>query len=465
MTITDLTVGTATTGSNASVTPGTPSGLLDGDFMAIVAAIRNSGTGVPNTPTGWTLISDNANMKIFGRYFETGDVMPLITFTGGVANADTYARALKARGVAKDMLTEAPGAVTTNTSAQNINFPAYDVPGDNHLLLMALWKQDDATSIATPAGWTSQGLTNMTTGDDMLVQLYTLLQTTEADISATAAVVTGGGAAIGRGSILAIRPAPAIAVTAFDLFPPRNAVSVTGLTPGDDVAVYRVVAGQRTLLRGGTATTVTDTSLVVIDGELPFGEAVSYVAVVNSSGEYATADATYDLPGGMPILSDAITGESSQFVILSWPEKEYERQASTFKVGGRNVVVSGDIGMFDGRIEIFFEAWSSSEQLLALLNSATEGVLQLRRPVAGYDGVDCYLAVLAASEQRFSQDGTDPRRSWVLEVSETESWSDGFEARAFTWADVVTFYTGLTWADLVSDHATWLAVMLADFTP
>ena len=463
--ITDLTVGTATTANNTAVTPGTPSGLQVGDFMVIVAAIRNSGTGTPNTPSGWTLLLDNANLRYFGRYFETGDVMPSVTFTGGAANADTYARALKARGVAKDMLTEQPGSLANNSSQQNINFPAYDVLGDNHLLLMALWKQDDATSIATPAGWTSQGLTNMTAGDDMLVQLYTQLQTTAADISASAAVVTGGASAIGRASLLAIRPAPAIAVTQFDLFPPRSAVSVTGLTPGDDVAVYRVVEGERTLLRGGAASAVTDTGLVVIDGELPFGVSLSYVAVVNSSGEYATAATEVTLPGGKPILSDAITGESSQFVILSWPEKQYERQASVFPVGGRNVVVSGDLGMFSGQIEIFFEAWSSSEQMLALLHSATEGVLQLRRPVAGYDGVDCYLAVLGASEQRFSQDGTDPRRTWVLEVSETESWSDGFVARAFTYADVATFYTGLTYADLAGDFASYLDILLADFTP
>lgn len=465
MTITDLTVGAVSFGINNSLTPGTPSGLVAGDFMVIVAAIRNSGAGTPNTPTGWTKISDNGNLCVFGRYFETGDVMPLVSFTGGVANADTYVRALKARGVAKDMLSEAPGSIANNSSQQNIAFPSYDVLGDDHLLLMALWKQDDCTSIATPGGWTSQGLTNMTSGDDMLVQLYTQLQTTAADITGSAAVVTGGTAQIGRGSIVALRPAPAIAVTAFDLFPPRNAVSVTGLTPGDDVLVYRIVDGERTLLRGGSASTVTDTSLVVVDGELPFGVPVSYVAVVNSVAEYETAQATYTLPGGKPVLSDAITGESSQFVIVSWPEKQYQRQASVFAVGGRNVVVSGDLGMFEGRIEIFFEAWSSSEQFLELLNGATEGVLQLRRPVAGYDGVDCYLAVLGANETRFSQDGTDERRTWVLEVAETESWSDGFTARAFTYADVTTFYTGLTYADLLDDHARYVDLLLADFTP
>lgn len=464
MTITDLTVGTATTANNAAVTPGTPSGLAEGDFMVIVAAIRNSGTGTPNTPSGWTLISDNANLRMFGRYFQTGDVMPSVTFAGGVANADTYARALKARGVAKDMLTEQPGSLANNSSAQNISYPAYDVLGDNHLLLMALWKQDDATSIATPSGWTSQGLTNMTTGDDMLVQLYTQLQTAVADITSGAAVVTGGASAIGRGSILALRPAPTVAVTEFDLFPPRNAVAIEGLTPGDDVEVYRVVEGQRQLMRDGTHPAITDPSLVVIDGEMPFGKSVVYLALVNSSAEYETAADTYTLPGGKPILSDAVTGESSQFAITSWPSKQYERQASVFKVGGRNVVVSGEVGQFEGRMEIFFEAFSSTEAFLSLLENATEGILQLRAPVATYKGVDCWLVVLSASEDRFSQDGTDERRTWVLEVAETDPWSSGFVARSFTYADVTTFYTGLTYADLAGDHARYVDILLADFS-
>lgn len=464
MTITALTVGTATTGNNAAVTPGAPSGLAEGDLMVIVAAIRNSGTGTPNTPSGWVKISDNANLCMFGRYFQTGDVMPSITFTGGVANADTYARALKARGVAKDMLTEQPGSAISNGSAQNITYPSYDVLGDNHLLLMALWKQDDATSIATPSGWTDRGLTNQTTGDDMLVQLYTQLQTTVSDIGASSAVVTGGASAIGRGSILALRPAPTIAVTEFALFPPRNAVAIEGLTPGDDVEVYRVVEGQRQLMRDGTHAAVTDTSLVVVDGELPFGKSVYYLALVNSSAEYATTADVYDLPGGKPILSDAVTGESSQFVITSWPSKQYERQASVFKVGGRNVVVSGEVGQFEGRMEIFFEAFSSSEAFLSLLENATEGILQLRSPVASYKGVDCWLVVLSASEDRFSQDGTDERRMWVLEVAETDPWSSGFVARSFTYADVATFYTGLTYADLAGDHARYVDILLADFS-
>lgn len=470
MTITDITVGTATTGNNASVTPGTPSGLADGDFMLIVAAIRNAGVGTVNTPTGWTSVGSVESLAMFGRFFQTGDVMPPITFTGGVANADTYARALKCRGVAKDQLTESSASSASNTSAQNINYPAHDLPGADHLLVMANWKQDDATSLTTPtlpAVWTAQGLTNMTTGDDMLVGLFTLLETTELDVSSGSVTVTGGASAIGRSLILGVRPAPTFVATAVDLFPPRVTLSITGLTNGDQVEIYRVANGERKLLRGGTLASATDPSFVVIDGEVPYGIPVYYVAAVNTTAEYSTSPATYDLPGGKPVLSDAITGDSSQFVIVAWDEKAYDRQASVFKAGGRNVVVAGDVGQFESNMRIFFEAWSSSEAFLELLSTATENVLQLRSPNAGtYEGVDCYVAVVQAAEQRFSQDGTDGRRIWQLTVTETDEWSEGLAATAFSYQDLADFYASAagTYATLASDQSTYLSAAIADWS-
>jgi hypothetical protein len=467
MTISNITVGTAATGNNASVTPGTPSGLAAGDLVIILAAIRNT-AGAPATPAGWTAVAANttANVRMFGRFWQTGDTIPLITFAGGVANADTYARALKCRGAALDTLVETTAAAQDNVSAANIAYPAFDTPGSDMLLLLAAWKQDDATTYSTPSGWTAQGMTSQTTGDDMSVALYTLLQTTEADITSGSITVTGGASAISAALIWAVRSAPVIAVTELDLFPPRVLVSVTGLTLGDDVTIYRVVGGERTAVRDGDLTSATDPSFVVTDGQLPFGVPVSYVAVVNSVAEYSTAPATYTLAGGKPALSDAITGEASEFVIVAWDEKSYEPQASVFKVGGRNVVVMGELGQYEGTMEIFFEAYSSSEQFRTLIATATEGVLQLRTPNADYLGVDSYLSVITARERRFSQDGTDERRTWVLQVVETEEWSEGLAASAFTYQDVADFYSSTgTYADWAGDYATHLGAALGDYTP
>lgn len=464
MTISGLTVAAASTGVNASVAPAAPSGLAAGDLVIIFASIRATAATV-NLPAGWTRLSPvSDNAQIFGRFWQAGDAMPTIAFTGGVANADTYARALKMTGAGLDTLTELAAVQLSNVSAQNIAYPALNLPGPNCLAIMALWKQDDATSLGTPAGWTAQGHTNMTTGDDMLSAWFTQLQTTEVDVIAGSVTVTGGVAAVSKGLMLAIKPAPTLTVTEVDLFPPRTLITVNGLTPGDDVNIYRVVAGERTLIRGGALTGATDPAFVVVDGELPFGIPMFYEAVVNGTATYASASDTYTLVGGKVVLSDAVTGDAAEFVIVAWDEKEYDRQASVFKVGGRNVVVVGELGMFESTMEIYFSAYSSTENFKALLNSATEGVLQLRRPSLAYDGVDCYVAVVSAREKRFSQDGSDPRRTWTLELAETESWSSGQVSKTFTLQDLADVYTGQTLSDLAGDYSTLLALAQADLS-
>jgi hypothetical protein len=257
----------------------------------------------------------------------------------------------------------------------------------------------------------------------------------------------------------------AISVQEFSLFPPRAQISITGLTAGDDVQLYRLVDGAATAVRGGALADASDPSFVVVDGELPFGVPVTYQAVVNTTDTYTSSAETYVLPGAKPILSDAITGAASQFVIVAWPDKAYDLRATVIKAGGRNVVVTGDVGQFEGQIEIFFDAYSSSELFLEVLRGATEGVLQLRRHDPDYDGVDCYVSVLDAREQRYSQDGTDGRRTWVVSVAETEPWSSGLEASAFTLQDLADRYAGLTLADVADDFATLLELAQADLSP
>lgn len=465
MTITFVGAGAAATGNNTSVVPALPAGLAAGDLILIEASIRNSGAGTVNTPTGWAKVAESGNVAVLGRFYAAGVTAPTVTFTGGVANADTIGQAIAFRGVSADQLT-AVATVLLNGSAQNITYPALDVPGAAYAAVMFLWKQDDATSLTTPAGWTAVGLTSTITGDDALQAIFYQIQTTEADVSSSSVTVTGGLAAISRGIMLALKPAAAIAVAQQDSFPPRVLVSVTGLTLGDDLALYRVVAGQRTLVRAGTAADVIDTSFLRVDSELPFGVPVSYVAVVNDAVEYSTTATSYTLPGGKVVFSDAITGDAAEAVILAWDEKAYERRTSVFKVGGRNVVVSGDLGMFEATLELFFDAYSSGQVFKGLVETATEGIVQLRSPSSVYDGVNCYVAVLSAKERRFSQDGSDPRRTWVVEVAEVEGWASALLAVGFTYGDVETYYapTG-TYATAAGDFATYLAAVQGDYSP
>lgn len=464
MTITFVAVGTTATGNNTSVVPGAPAGVTAGDLALILVSIRNSGAGVPVAPAGWAKVVDAGNVAVLGRYWQTGDTAPTVTFTGGVANADTQAVMVAWRGVAPDQLTALVSATLLNGSAQNVAYPALDVPGSGHAVMVLGWKQDDSTAASVPAGYTSALYSSVTTGDDATLTARYIIETAEVDVGASSLTITGGVAAISRGVVLALHPAAAISATLLDLYPPRILVSVTGLSTNDDVSIYRVVGGQRALVRAGTGQAVVDPSFLRVDGELPFGIPVSYVAVVNDSAEYTTGAVSYTLPGGNVAISDAITGEAAEAVILAWEEKAYDTRATVFAVGGRNVVVSGGLGMFTATIELYFEAYSGGQQLFSLIGSATEGIMQIRVPDQKYNGVDCYVAVLAARERRYSQDGSDDRRTWVLDVAQVEPWSAEQEASGFTWQNLADFYGTGTWSNVASDFATWLALGQGDFS-
>jgi len=256
----------------------------------------------------------------------------------------------------------------------------------------------------------------------------------------------------------------AITATEQDVYPPRVLVSVTGLTLGDDIAVYREVSGERSLLRAGSASDVTDTSFVRTDAELPFGEPVRYVAVVNSTTEYATSLVTYTLPGGKVTLTDAVTGLSAEVVILNVGDKTYDRNSARFRVGGRNVVVSSDWGQYEGSHDLVTETTSQRDNVMDLLATATEGVIQIRQP-GGYDGIDGYLAVDGATERRFSPDGSDERRILTIQFAETEAWAESLEARGFTLQDIADYYGASgTLQDIADDFTTLLDIAQGDFS-
>jgi hypothetical protein len=462
-TITLVGAGGTATAVNASVTPTAHASTAAGDVVLVHASIRNSGTGVPVAPAGWTTLVLFGNEAFFAKQWQVGDTNPVITFTGGVANADTIAQIVTLRGVSLESLVTLVSATQLNGSAQDIAYPALTVAKDRHIVIFGAWKQDDVTTFGTPATMTAlNSVTGLVAGDDAGQTLRYVIQTAAANIASGTLTITGGAAAISRAILLALKPAASIAVMAQDVFPPRVLVSVTDLTLGDAIDVYRVVSGARTLLRAGSSASVTDPSFLVTDAELPFGVPVSYLAVVNGI-EYATASTAYTLPGGKVVVTDAITGLVAEAIIHAWPQKTYERDASTFRPGGRNVAVLGALAGFTGTIELFAQTTLIRDNIMGVLAGATQGTVQIRQP-GGYDGVDCYVAVLTVTEPRFSQDGSDERRWLSLDALEVEGWAPSLAARGFTLQDLADLYTGLTLADLSADYATLLALALADLS-
>lgn len=215
-----ITGGAPTAGDNTSLVPPMPAGIQSGDLVLIEASIRNSGTGTPDTPTGYTVLLDASNLKVFGRVVTGAEVAPTITFTGGVANATTLAQTAAFRRLGLSV-----GAVATqlNTAQNNIPFPSLTVPEDNMTVLRVLWKQDDWTTVsAGPVGWNAimGNGTSSTLGDDAAQSWSYNIQTSKTDVVGSAAIVTGGGSAISRGSLLALYHADLLLATEIESITP-----------------------------------------------------------------------------------------------------------------------------------------------------------------------------------------------------------------------------------------------------
>lgn len=460
MTQTFVAAGAVSTGNNpATLTPAMPAGLAAKDVAVCFATIR-SVTATPSV-AGWVTLGTQANIGVFAKVCAAGEPSPVVTFTGGAAGDDATAQVAAWRGsepYAEGILFSAQ----TNVSAQNVAYPSLLVGADGHVVVVGGWKQDDSTGWAPIASYTEIGESNPTAGNDASMAWDYRIETAAANLAAGSFTVTGGAAAVSKGFNLLLRPAAAITVTEQDVYPPRLLVTVSGLTVGDDVSVYRVVAGVRTLLRAGSAADVTDPSFVVLDAELPFGIPVAYVAVVGGA-EYATAATSYVLTGGKVAVSDAVGGTAAEVVILSWPERTRDGAASVFNVAGRNVVVGQGIGQATGAAELVAETTSAVDNLTAVLDAATSGIVQVRQP-GGYDGVDAYVAVTGYAVRRWSQDGSDQRRVFALQIAEVDGWSPLLEARAFTYQDLADVYAGLTYATLNSDYGSYLALAQADLS-
>jgi hypothetical protein len=205
-TITYRGAGVADSGDNATLTPGLPSGLVQGDGLLLFAAIRNTSATV-DTPAGWSAVGDVGNGAVFVRLYHHGDTAPEVTFSGGSAGDTTVAQIAAFQGTEIDpaTLTHAM-ASQVNGSAQDIATPALAVTLDNCVVLYYGWKQDDFDSSTQPSGSTEVGEVSSTDGDDTGITWAFVTQTTAANIAADSFTLTGGAAAISRSLVGAGSP-------------------------------------------------------------------------------------------------------------------------------------------------------------------------------------------------------------------------------------------------------------------
>lgn len=462
MTASPVSTAAAAHADNAAVVPALPTaGVQLKDTYVLICSIRNTAATV-TAPSGWNLVYTNGgtHFRVYARENDGSVTAPTVTPSGGAAGDTVSAFVTCLRGVHPSALAISAGS--TNVSAQNIAYPTVLPPRNGSLVMVVGWKRDDWTGVATLAGMTELAEPSSTLGNDQGLVADVVVQTTAASVAAGSFVVTGGVAEISKGAVLVFNARPDIVVTEQDSWPPRTLVTVSGLTAGDQLTLYRQTGTTLTAVRGGTVV-ATDTAYVVVDAEIPFGTPVSYVAVINNTVTTTTSSVTYTLPGGKVALSDAISGEAVEVMVGKWPSREFDPQSSVFKVGGRNVVISSDLGMWEADIEIVTIDTAGSEALESLLRNATAGVLQLRQP-GGYWDFDCYVAVTSYRRTLFNEDWTDPKRKHLLHVVQVEAWATTLLARGFTYGDMTDAYTGLTYANLAADFPTYLAVAQGDYS-
>lgn len=234
-----INAGTVSHANNAAVTPGLPAGITPdvGQLLLAWVAIRSSGAGTVDEHGTWTTLFGVAgqNVKLFARYYVTGDAAPSFGFSGGSAGDDTSARIFAFSGLSKEFASGTKavpaGSIQLNSSAQDVGYPALKVNRDGSVALIFLWKQDDATGYAPPSGFTEMADNSTTTGNDQSIAAYYDL--TAVSAAAGSAVVTGGASAISRGLVLALRPLQTATVTR------GIAGTATSAAAGSEVHVWR----------------------------------------------------------------------------------------------------------------------------------------------------------------------------------------------------------------------------------
>ena len=214
-----IAAGTPAHADNAAVVPALPGGITAnfGQSLFLFAATRNTAATV-NVSAGWTLIDlGQTHVKLWHRYYVSGDTAPTVTPSGGAAG-DTVSAVVFAFSNTTPVIDSTDGMggayVSTNASAQNIAYgPLFlrtartkGLRERNCLQLILAWKQDDYTSVAPPAGFTELFEASTVTGNDQSLYGSARVVTDPTALAAGSIVVTGGAAAVSKGFSVALRP-------------------------------------------------------------------------------------------------------------------------------------------------------------------------------------------------------------------------------------------------------------------
>lgn len=197
-------VGTRVAVTAAPVLVDFPAGVQPGDLIVIHASVATVGVA-PQTPVGWKALAWDTRLAWMGRIYVSGDAPPTINFPGVGAGATCVGQTLALRGTSRDLDRIVEGWVPqANAAAQNIAYPALSGVRSGCRPMLIVWKNDNATSYSTPAGWTQPQFFWTTIGSDSSGAV--LMGPAGTDVAAGTLTVVGGAAETSIAIALSLAP-------------------------------------------------------------------------------------------------------------------------------------------------------------------------------------------------------------------------------------------------------------------
>jgi hypothetical protein len=485
VTITYGTAGAQSTHTD-TITLAAPGGTA-GQLAVLQVVSGHANDSIPATPSGWTLASSVSGgggtfgasagprrLTFFVRVLLGSDAAPTTNIPSGTSGSAITGRVfLLSRSAGTgwrwgsafgDDQTSGTGFSAAATST--LTFAA----GDFLMLGYGVASSTDSYSAeaVTATGITFGTVTEradnaVATGNGLTVATATCTVSSGSGTQAPTVTATLGSASIGVAGVLRVREASAaITATAQTVSPPRVLASVTGMLAENiaTASIYRVYGTTRTPVRAASIVAATGTdALLRVDAEQPFGVAVSYAAdLTDVNGDtWTVTSGSVTSTVTADVISDAIQALGANVKIETPLDRKRDRDATTFQVGGRYVVVGRRRSPAQATITVRTESDADGDNLQTVLDNATDGIVMIRKQtvLARLDG---HYAIVSDTESPTWYDGY---RWWTLEAVEVEGWVDSLEAAGFTLQDIANNYTQLQ--DISAANATLLILAQRSF--
>ncbi|MCM1972335.1 hypothetical protein [Streptomyces sp. G1] len=487
MTISYVAVG-ASSSDDDTITPAYPAGATAGRLAVLTVISGHPDDSEPSTPSGWqaagsfsggggTFGSGTGPRRVtyFVRELVGSDAQPTTQIPSGGTGSLIVGRIVvleRSAGTGWRWASSFGEDTTSGTGFSAVCSTALTWAAGDFVILgygIATNGLGASAEAISATGITFGTITErvdegVTTGNTARFALATGAVSSGSGTQAPTVSATLSGSSVGAAGVLRIREASSdVTAAAQSVFPPRNLVSVTGLLADDitSVTVYRQDGTNLIPVRAasGIDTTGQD-ALLRVDAEQPLGVAINYAAVLTdvNGGQWTVYSGSITSTVDGDVVSDAIRGIGALVKIETPLDKKRSREATTFNVGGRLVVVGRPRSAPTTTFTLRTETDENGDALDEVLANATEGILLVRKQVS-LSRLDGHFALLDDTE---APTWYDEYRWWTVEVVKTEAWPDNLEAAGFTLQDIADNFDTL--ADIAAAFpGTLLDIAMYDF--